>query len=231
MTNVLYIYGGWRGHSPEEIAQWSVNEMKDLGFDVQVTRDAYALQDDLTGFDLVVLGWNQSCTTELLTVEQENGLLHAVELGTGLAGWHGMIASFQSSVRYHHLIGGTFVAHPGDLFSPSTGLPRDGVTIPSYTVRLADPEHEVSRGVREFEIATEQYYMHVDPNNRVVTETTFSGDQMPWLAGCRMPVAWVRSWGDGRIFASAIGHSPADLEHPDVARLHRQGMTWAARKS
>ena len=72
--------------------------------------------------------------------------------------------------------------------------------------------------------------MHVDPNNHVLAETVFSGEHIGWLDGARMPVAWVRRRGAGRVFYNAIGHTPEDLRAPDVTRLVRQGMQWAARK-
>jgi len=44
-----------------------------------------------------------------------------------------------------------------------------------------------------------------------------------------MPVTWTRRWGAGRVFVTAIGHSLADLEVPQVDAMIRAGMAWAAR--
>jgi type 1 glutamine amidotransferase len=44
-----------------------------------------------------------------------------------------------------------------------------------------------------------------------------------------MPVAYVKTWGRGRVFYITVGHTPEDLQAPEVARLVRQGMVWAAR--
>jgi type 1 glutamine amidotransferase len=63
----------------------------------------------------------------------------------------------------------------------------------------------------------------------VLAETTFTGDQLPWLEGKKMPQAWTRTWGAGRVFYSAIGHDLDDLENPAVTRLVSQGFAWAAR--
>lgn len=219
MTRVLYLYGGWPGHRPAEVAEWATEQLHRLGFDVEHTQDPFRLDDDLGRYDLLVLGWTQALTTEDLTPAQEECLLRAVAAGTGVAGWHGMAASFRASLPYHLVIGGAFVEHPG-----GEGYPQP------YDVTIVDREHEVTAGVRDFSAATEQYYMHTDPNNHVLAETVFSGEHLPWLEGRRMPVAWVRTWGGGRVFYSAIGHSPDDLRDPDVTRLVRQGMAWAARR-
>jgi uncharacterized protein len=42
-------------------------------------------------------------------------------------------------------------------------------------------------------------------------------------------VAWVRQWGEGRVFYHSIGHAPQDLAGEDVRRLTKQGIAWAAR--
>src|SRR5437879_918727 len=52
MTKVLYLYGGWPGHYPYDVAQWARGIMDDLGFDVEETQDPYRLQADLSGYDL-----------------------------------------------------------------------------------------------------------------------------------------------------------------------------------
>lgn len=87
-----------------------------------------------------------------------------------------------------------------------------------------------ARDVADFPVASEQYYMHVNPNNHVLAETTFSGEHLPWLEGHHSPVAWVRNWGEGRVFFHSIGHSTGDLEEPNVRRLTKQGLQWAVRK-
>ena len=35
MTKVLYLYGGWPGHFPYEVATWAGALMSDLGFEVR----------------------------------------------------------------------------------------------------------------------------------------------------------------------------------------------------
>jgi uncharacterized protein len=219
MTRVLYLYGGWPGHRPYEVAEWAREQLDLLGFDVEETQDPFRFEEDLTGYDLIVIGWTQALTTEDLTDAQEKSLLNAVQRGTGVAGWHGMAASFRSSLPYHLLIGGAFVEHPGG----------EGVEVP-YDVTIVDATHEVTADIENFKAATEQYYMHVDPNNHILAETVFTGDHLPWLDGARMPAAWVKQWGQGRVFYCAIGHFPSDLRDPQVTRLMRQGMAWAARK-
>ena len=71
--------------------------------------------------------------------------------------------------------------------------------------------------------------MLVDPAVHVLATTEFTGEHLPWLAGVQMPVAYVKNWGEGRVFYVSVGHLPKDLQAPQVTRLVRQGLAWAAR--
>lgn len=217
----LYLYGGWPGHNPYDVArEWCMPILEGLGFDIDQTQDPFTLEGDLDQYDLIVNGWTQALTTEDLTEKQERNLLGAIERGCGMAGYHGMAASFRASLQYSLLIGGSFLEHPGG----------EAGRVP-YRVEIVDTEHEVAHGVNSYDVATEQYYMECDPNNNVIAETVFAGDHLAWVEGHRMPVAWTKTWGAGRIFYCAIGHFIEDLQIPDNTRLMTNGFKWAARTS
>jgi type 1 glutamine amidotransferase len=218
MTRVLFLSGGWTGHRPYDVAEWAHGVMDGLGFDVDDIHDPHLLEQDLRPYDLIVIGWTQAMTTEDLTEGAERRLHEAVSSGTGLAGWHGMAASFRSSLQFSLLAGASFLEHPGG----------EGVPVP-YTIEITDRDHPVTAGVDDIEIASEQYYMHVDPSAHVLATTRFSGEHLPWLDGVEMPAVYVRGWGAGRVFYASPGHDPAELELPGVTRLVTQGLRWAAR--
>jgi type 1 glutamine amidotransferase len=138
--------------------------------------------------------------------------------GAGLAGVHGgMGDSFRNETEYQFMCGGQWVSHPGGV-------------IP-YTVHISDPEDPVMAGLDDFEIESEQYYMHVDPSNHVLATTTFSGKHggVDWIAGCVMPVAWKRRYGKGRVFYSSLGHVAKDFNVPEALTVITRGMEWASR--
>jgi type 1 glutamine amidotransferase len=110
---------------------------------------------------------------------------------------------------YHYMTGGQFIAHPG------------GVMV-TYTVHIVDPEHPLTRGIKDFTVTSEQYYMHVDPANFVLTTTNF-GDVV-------MPVSWIKMWGKGRVFYSSLGHKAKVVRQLEVLELMKRGMLWAAEK-
>jgi len=209
----LVFRGGWQGHDPEGSAGLARRSLEPEGFAVDVVDTLQPLDDavTLTAYDLIVPVW----TMGELNAERERNLMRAVEEGTGLAGWHGgMGDAFRASLGYKMMVGGQFVAHPGD--------------VRRYIVRVT-AEDPITRGLDDFELVSEQYYMHVDPSNEVLAETTFSGDALPWIEGVVMPVAWKRRWGRGRVFCLSIGHAVAEFAVPQAATLLRRGLVWASR--
>jgi uncharacterized protein len=213
----LVVRGGWDGHMPVPASNRYAQVLKDWGFDVTVSDslDSYLDEAQLATTDLVVQCW----TMGAISSRQAEGLSRAVRSGTGFAGWHGgIVDAFRAEPTYSLLTGGQFVYHPRGFVS--------------YEVRpvAARADHPVLAGVEAFTITTEQYYLHVDPGNDVLAVTDFIADPTyPDLADIVMPVTWTRRWGTGRVFVTAIGHSIADLEVPQVDTMIRAGMTWAAR--
>jgi type 1 glutamine amidotransferase len=118
------------------------------------------------------------------------------------------VAPYKNAHAYHYMIGGHWVAHPGD----------DGVT---YQVRIADRASPITAGIDDFTVSTEKYYMHVDPAVQVVAATDFGA--------VSMPIAWTKSYGAGRVFYHSLGHRTNIVQIPEVLRLTTQGMVWAAR--
>ncbi len=212
--SALMVVGGWEGHEPRETAARFVALLAEDGFAVETaeTLDVYLDRSRLQGFDLIVPTW----TMGTITPEQEAGLLDAVRSGVGLAGWHGGMAdAFRNNPNYQFMVGGQWVAHPGDVID--------------YTVQITVPDDPITAGLSDFAMHSEQYYLHVDPSNEVLATTTFSAEHAPWIEGCVMPVVWKRRWGTGRVFFCALGHQNVDFEVPEARELVRRGMRWASR--
>ena len=110
--------------------------------------------------------------------EQEAGLLKAVRAGAGCAGWHGgMGDSFRTNVEYQFMVGGQFICHPGGIIDYSVNIVSD------------DP---IVAGLDDFQMHSEQYFMHVDPSNEVLATTTFAGEH------------WGIDWGRGHHHAGGV---------------------------
>ena len=214
MKSALYVWGGWDGHEPEQCKDIFVPILRDEGFDVDVSDalDAYLDPEKMASLDLIVQAW----TMGTITREQEQGLLNAVQSGVGIAGWHGGLGdSFRQNTDYQFMVGGQWVAHPGGVIH--------------YEVNIIDHDDPITAGLDDFEMESEQYYMHVDPSNEVLATTKFNGDHAPWIDGVVMPVAWKRMWGQGRVFYCSLGHVAKDFDVPQAREIVRRGMMWASR--
>ena len=211
----IMVWGGWEGHEPKQCVDIFAPILEEEGFAVTIsdTLDAYKDRDLMAEQDLVVPAW----TMGQIEGEQEQGLLAAVDSGVGIAGWHGCMAdSFRNNTTYQFMVGGQFVSHP------------DGII--DYTVNIAAPDDPIVAGLDDFQMHSEQYYMHTDPGNQVLATTTLEGRQSaPWVNGTVMPVVWKRAWGAGRVFYSSLGHVARDFDVPEAREIQRRGMLWASR--
>jgi type 1 glutamine amidotransferase len=210
----LVTWGGWEGHEPKQCADIFVPYLRDQGYAVEVadTLDCYLDTEKMRSLDLIVQVWTQSTITR----EQEKGLLDAIRSGVGFAGWHGGTAdSFRNNTEYQFMVGGQWVAHPGNIID--------------YEVNITKKDDPIVAGLDDFGMHSEQYYMHVDPSNEVLATTTFSGDILPWIEGCVMPVIWKRRWGKGKVFYTSLGHVASDFDVPEAREIVHRGMLWATR--
>ncbi len=211
----IMVWGGWEGHEPKQCVDIFAPILEEEGFAVTIsdTLDTYKDRDLMAEQDLVVPAW----TMGQIEGEQEQGLLAAVDSGVGVAGWHGCMAdSFRNNTTYQFMVGGQFVAHP------------DGII--DYTVNIAAPDDPIVAGLDDFQMHSEQYYMHTDPGNEVLATTTLEGRQSAsWVNGTVMPVVWKRAWGAGRVFYSSLGHVARDFDVPEAREIQRRGMLWASR--
>jgi type 1 glutamine amidotransferase len=212
--SALVTWGGWEGHEPKQCVDIVAPILRDQGYAVQVTDtlDCYLDTEKMSSVDLIVQAWTQSTITR----EQEKGLLDAIRSGVGFAGWHGGTAdSFRTNTEYQFMVGGQWVAHPGNIID--------------YEVNITKKDDPIVAGLRDFSMHSEQYYMHVDPSNEVLATTTFGGDILPWIEGCVMPVVWKRRWGNGKVFYTSLGHVASDFDVPEAREIVQRGMLWATR--
>jgi hypothetical protein len=42
-----------------------------------------------------------------------------------------------------------------------------------------------------------------------------------------IPVAWIKKYGKGRVFASSFGHAAEAFDDPEVARMYAEAIKWA----
>lgn len=210
---VLMVWGGWNGHFPKELTEKVKAYLDAQGAIVTVSDSlgVYTNKKIMDETDLIF----QSFTMAKITPKQEKGLLEAVKRGVGIAGTHGGLGdSFRENTEYQFMVGGQWVAHPGNIID--------------YTVEITDKKDPVTKGLKDFKIKSEQYYMHVDPNVKVLATTTFTAAHADWIDKAVIPVAWKKTYGKGRVFYVSVGHTPADFDVPEAWEILTRGIRWAS---
>lgn len=217
MKRSLIVYGGWAGHEPDKVAYLFAEELRKEGWKVDLSDTLKAFEDGeklLAEYDVLTPIW----TMGELPAESWKGMNHAVRSGVGIAGFHGgMGDAFRQHCDFQFMVGGQFVNHPGN--------------IKRWTVNITAPRDPIMDGLSDFEIESEQYYMHVDPAIQVLASTVYSPPfgGADWVNGVVMPVTWKKTWGNGRVFFCSLGHTAADFDVPQARLMVKRGMMWAAR--
>ncbi len=214
MKSALFVWGGWEGHQPKQTAELFAGILQGEGYTVEVSNslDSYLDVEKLQSVDLIV----PVVTMSTITGDQEKGLLQAIRSGVGLGGWHGGMAdSFRNNTEYQWMVGGQWVAHPGGIID--------------YRVNIINHTDPITAGLSDFNMHSEQYYLHTDPSNEVLATTTFTGDHASWIAGTVMPVVWKRHYGAGKVFYCSLGHQAVDFDVSEAREIVRRGLMWATR--
>jgi hypothetical protein len=213
MRKALIVWGGWEGHEPEQCAAIIRGMLEEDGFAVELSHTTKVFADPaICDLSLIVPIYTMS----KIEKDEVANLSQAVRDGVGMAGHHGGMAdAFRESTDYQYIVGGQWVAHPGNIID--------------YHVDVVKPDDPIMQGIASFPYRSEQYYMHVDPSNEVLAMTTFGGDHDWWIEGVKMPVVWKRRHGKGKVFYSSLGHQAKEFDVPQMRTILRRGLNWAAR--
>ena len=202
--NTLVFAGGaihdWKGCSQEIVKSLSKTD------DFEIT----LIEDDLDAlvapkldpYDLIVFYY----TVGEISDAQKNGLLNHISSGKGYVGVHSAADSFRGCPEYQAMVGGHFTTHPH---------------YREYQVSIVDSEHPITEGLVEFSVTDEQYILDYDKRVSVLASALYQGE--------KMPVAWTKSWGEGRVFYLALGHDAAACQHENFSLLLQRGAVWAGK--
>jgi uncharacterized protein len=208
----LIVSGGYPPHEPMEKAEIFADLLRQEHFDVEIstTWDVFNEKEKIKQLDLIVPNF----TMGTITPEQMDTFLEAVNNGTGVAGMHGgMGDAFRTELRYQLMVGGHFVAHPEY----------------HINVQIVNKEHPITKGLNNFEVKDEHYYMLLDPAIEVLATSYYEPYPPEVTKAVYMPIVWIKKYGKGRVFYSSLGHSTETLLQPEILTLMRRGMVWATR--
>ena len=212
----LIVWGGWDGHEPEKVAVRFKRILEEEGLEVEVsdTLNAYADAEKLMSLHLICPIW----TGGKLEGDCTRNISKAIASGVGMAGNHGgMCDSFRDNTEWQFLTGGQWVSHPGGCVDYMVNI-------------MKNSSSPIVEGLDDFQVSSEQYYLHIDPSIEILATTRFPLANYYHASNkfCDMPVVWTKKWGHGRVFYNSLGHTDNvfdDAKNSEI--LMRRGMLWA----
>jgi type 1 glutamine amidotransferase len=155
-----------------------------------------------------------------LTPEQKKDLLAFVhDDGKGFVAAHTATTAFLSWPEFGELIGGRYDNHPWN-------------TVAGQVIN-EDPRFPATRHLPPVFNLTDEFYQTRDfsrTNLRVLLRLDTS--KLPPHPEFRrtdgdFPLAWVKTYGKGRVFYSSLGHDAKTWDNPDVYHLYYEAVKWA----
>ncbi|MBI2929486.1 MAG: ThuA domain-containing protein [Verrucomicrobia bacterium] len=145
-----------------------------------------------------------------------------IRSGKGLAGIHGGCWAFNQTPAFADMLGATFVNHPWN-------------STESIAVKIDEPSHPVVTAFRGagFEVIDEGYQFK-EPYSRAKLRVLLSLDtarmdmNKPNLrADGDFGLCWVKRFGQGRVFYTALGHNSEEFWNPQLLRHFLDGIQFA----
>jgi uncharacterized protein len=218
-VRVLVIYGGHDFETNQFLRVFEENG--DITFKTAVYPQAQALFKAEAARDYDVLVFYDMWPE--LSEEAKADLTNRLREGKGLLAMHHCLASFQKWDEYRNIIGGRYHTQKWT----DHGVEKPGSTYQhdvDFKVNVADPDHFITRGVKDFTIHDEVYGgFEVLPEVHVLltTDEPKNGHN----------VAWAKSYGAARIVYLQLGHDHQAYENANYRRLVKQAIQWVARRN
>ena len=219
---LLVISGG--RHPYEESTPVLEQFLTAAGHAATVTEDASVLADAdaMAEYDALVFNTLREGELVLSNGEQE-GLKGYVGGGKGFVCIHIAGCAPDSWPEYHDVTGGGWVMAKS--FHPPYS---------KFVVNVSQPGHVGAAGVSDFETNDELYMGIVfnEGNDVFITGDAEDGTY-PWrgedtfMPGGTFPLGWTRSYGEGKVFVTLLGHNGLSFETPEFQRIVLNGVEWA----
>jgi len=154
--------------------------------------------------------------------EAKADFLAFLKSGKGLVILHHAVANYQKWPEYEKILGGRYYLAKtmvNGVEKPPSIWKHDV----DFTVRIADPNHPVTRGLKDFQIHDETYGlfdMAPDSHALLTTDEATSAKN----------IGWTRTYEGARVVYVQLGHDAQAYRNPNFQKLIAQAIRWAARK-
>jgi len=156
-----------------------------------------------------------------LKPQQQQAFAALLQAGIGVVALHHTIVSHQDWMEYGKIIGGHYYLNEKSINGKT--IPRSEVftKMSELRVSVADAAHPITRGLQDFTIQDERFRnVEHDPDIQVLLTTDHPENDRE--------VAWVKTYGNSRVFYLLFGHDHHAQDHPTYSDLVARGIRWAA---
>lgn len=217
----------WRGTTPV-----LRKLLEDTGrFEVRVTEEFRgAGPETLAPYDVVILNYFDKNKPELRWgARADQALLDFVRAGKGVVVYHFSTAAFNGWEEYEKLCAGNWRPNQGHHSARH-----------DFTVEIKDSGHPITRGMKaSFPQASDELYANLkwQPAGSFHVLATAWDDHALYQGKARQPIPgpglnqpmlWTVPFGQGRVFATALGHDAPALASPGFISTFVRGTEWAA---
>ncbi|HWX23272.1 MAG TPA: ThuA domain-containing protein [Candidatus Binatia bacterium] len=143
--------------------------------------------------------------------------------GKGLVVLHHAIATYPDWPEYWKIIGARYYLEKTtvDGVEKARSAYKHGM---HFTIHVADPNHPVTRGVKDYAIADETYKWFDVAQECHPLLTTDEPES-------NKVIAWAKTYGKARVVYMQSGHDHFAYENPAFQQVLRQAIRWTAKKS
>jgi len=219
---ILVISGG--KHPYEESTPVLEGFLRGADHDVMVYWDAGVLRDakKMEEYDVLVFNTLRARDTAL-TEEEQTGMKNFIKSGKGFVCIHISGCIPESWPEYRAITGGGWVA--GTSFHPPYG---------QFTVTIQNSDHPDVAGISNF-VTNDELYMGIEYSlgNNVFMTADFGGGTYQWggqpiyMPDGTFPLGWTRTYGEGKVFVTLLGHNGQSFETSEFQQVVLNGIQWA----
>ena len=192
----------------------------DITYVEAAQKDHSELFEDISGWDYdVIVLYNM--TQNISPKRQENFKSLLRDKGVGLVGLHHAEAAFQDWDEYRRIIGAKYPLKDQTIEGVAfkTGTYKHDVDL---TVRIADRNHPITRGLSDFDIHDESYkgLWFARDNHVLLTTDHETSDKT---------IGWVRpNYGKARVCFFQGGHDSKAYANPNFREIVVRAIRWSA---
>jgi len=156
-----------------------------------------------------------------ITPEQGKAIRGFVERGG--SAWFFHNASYISGTNedFRHVEGALFTGHTP--FRP-------------YKMKIVNPDHPITRGVKDFVVTEEQHYVLYDKDPKDVLVRSVNEEGLEYSTakygnqGASCEAGWAYEYGRGRVCFMAPGHTIPSFWNPEYLKLQKNALRWLLRE-